>query len=145
MAFNRQCNLSGFTPNLRGGSNSIPQSNLTGQIGGKSIEIMTTKFDQACNVIHCLLKALDLSGFTPNLRGVKFYPPQSNSAGQIGGKSIEIMTTKFDQACNVIHCLLEALDLNGFTPNLRGGQILSPRSNLTGHNLNGFTPNSTRH
>ena len=51
-------------------------------------------------------------------------------------QSIEIMTTKFDQACNVIHCLLKALDLNGFTPNLRGGQILSPpQSNLTGHKL----------
>ena len=33
-AFNRQCNLNGFTPNS------------TGQIGCKSIEIMTTKFDQ---------------------------------------------------------------------------------------------------
>ena len=40
---------------------------MPGQIGSKSIEIMTTKFDQACNVIHCLLKALDLNGFTPNL------------------------------------------------------------------------------
>ena len=37
--------------------------------------------------LHCLLKPLDA---------------RSNSTGRIGGKSIEIMTTKFDQAYNVI-------------------------------------------
>ena len=46
-AFNRQCNLNGFTPK----STSIYLNgftpNSTGQIGCKSIEIMTTKFDQA--------------------------------------------------------------------------------------------------
>ena len=36
---------------------------------GVNPEIMTTKFDQTCNVIHCLLKALDLNGLTPNLTG----------------------------------------------------------------------------
>ena len=36
--------------------------------------------------------------------GVKFNPPWSNLTGQIGCKSIEIMTTKFDRAgiqCNL--------------------------------------------
>ena len=44
--------------------------------------------------------------------------------GQIGWKSTEIMTTKFDQAGIQCH-------LNEFPPN------------LTGIYLNGFTPNST--
>ena len=99
--------------------------NLTGQIGCKSIEVMTTKFDQAgiqrnlseftpnltsnlCPVefnrsnldvnplrLHCLLKTFD----------------QSNLTSQIGCKSIEVMTTKFDQAG--IQC-----NLSEFPPNL---------------------------
>ena len=35
----------------------------------------------------------------PQIQPVKF---DQNSTGPIGCKSIEIMTTKFDQACNVI-------------------------------------------
>ena len=53
---------------------------------------MTTKFDQACNVIHCLLKALDLNGFTPNLTSnlcsVEF--DRALNTGQIGWKFTEI-------------------------------------------------------
>ena len=49
-AFNRQCNLNGFTPNLT----QFDWALIT-RIGCKSIEIMTTKFDQAG--IQC--KALD--------------------------------------------------------------------------------------
>ena len=62
--------------------------------------------------------------------------------GRIGSKSIEIMTTKFDQACNVIHCLLKALDLNGFTPNLTSN--LCPVK-LGVNPLRLRPPNSTRH
>ena len=70
--------LSGFTPNLMGGSNSIPPVKFdpalnTGQIGWKFTEI----------TFVCLPGRIwyHLSGFTPNLmrEGVKFYPPQSNS------------------------------------------------------------------
>ena len=49
-----------------------------------------------------------------------------------------------------LHCLLKALDLNGFTPNLTsqirpGINYWSNWNSLRfgGHNLNGFTPNST--
>ena len=46
-AFNRQCNLNGFTPNLTQFDwaliTQFDQSNSTGRIGCKSIEIMTTK------------------------------------------------------------------------------------------------------
>ena len=42
---------------------------------------MTTKFDQACNVIHCLLKALDLNGFTPNLTS-NLYPVEFDQSNK---------------------------------------------------------------
>ena len=46
-AFNRLCNLNGFTPNLtqfdRALITQFDQLNSTGRIGCKSIEIMTTK------------------------------------------------------------------------------------------------------
>ena len=94
-----QCNLNEFTPK----STSIYLNgftpNSTGQIGCKSIEIMTTKFDQA---------AILCTGRHTNVISVNFYPIQpvinarSNSTGRIGSRSIEIMTTKFDQECNVI-------------------------------------------
>ena len=107
---------------FEGGSNSIPQSNSTGQIGGKSIEIMTTKFDQAYNVISI---GYHLSGFPPNLRGGSNSIPPS----WIWGKSIEIMTTKFDQAYNVISIGYHPSD---FHPIWGGVQIQSPQLNLTG-------------
>ena len=80
----------------------------TGQIGCKSIEIMTTKFDQA---------AILCTGRHTNVISVNFHPirpviyARSNSTGRIGCKSIEIMTTKFDQAG--IQC-----NLSEFPPNL---------------------------
>ena len=91
------------------------QSNLTSQIGWKSIEITL----YACLVelggnplrLHCLLKALD--------------------AGQIGWKSIEITL----YACLVelvelggnplrLHCLLKALDAGQIRPVELGGNPL---------------------
>ena len=57
-AFNRQCHLNVFTPNS------------TGRIGCKSIEIMTTKFDQAG--IHSTRQAY-------NVISVNFYPNQPAS------------------------------------------------------------------
>ena len=74
------------------------QLNSTGQIGCKSIEIMTTKFDQAYNVISMNFypnrpACISMNGFTPN------------STGRIGCKSIEITLpvkgirpVKFDQS-----------------------------------------------
>ena len=83
--------------------------------------------------LHCLLKALDLNGFTPNLTsrirpvklgvnplrlhcllkalGLNRFTP--NLTGPIGCKSIEIMSTKFDQAG--IQC-----NLSEFPPSLTG-------------------------
>ena len=62
-----------------GGQIQSPQSNSTGQIGGKSIEIMTTKFDQAYSVISI--------GYHPN----DFHPFE-------GGGSNSIPLVEFDQS-----------------------------------------------
>ena len=81
---------------------------MPGRIGCKSIEIMTTKFDQA---------GIQSTRQAYNVISMNFYPIQPvinarlNLTGRIGCKSIEIMTTKFDQAgilCN----------LSEFLPNL---------------------------
>ena len=55
---------------------------MPGQIGSKSIEIMTTKFDQACNVI-----SMNLHPNRPASISINLHP---NSTGRIGSKSIEI-------------------------------------------------------
>ena len=68
-AFNRQCNLNGFTPNLTQFDQALitqfNRSNLTSQIWCKSIEIMTTKFNQAG--IHSIRQAY-------NVISMNFYP-----------------------------------------------------------------------
>ena len=85
--------------------------NSTGWIGCKSIEIMTTKFDQAgiqYKGFRCQLISMNFYPIWPASISMNFHPiwpviyAQSNSTGRIGCKSIEIMTTKFDQAYNVI-------------------------------------------
>ena len=78
-----KCNLSEFPPNLT--SNLCPvefdRSNWVNNAWSNCVKLGVNPLR-----LHCLLKALDLNGFTPN------------STGRIGCKSIEIMTTKFDQA-----------------------------------------------
>ena len=106
-----------------GGQILYPWSNLTGhkllvKLGGNSLRL------------HCMpawSNWVSSQWIYTQFEGGSNSIPQSNSTGQIGGKSIEIMTTKFDQAYNVISI---GYHLSGFPPNLRGGQILSPQLNL---------------
>ena len=67
---------------------------MPGQIGCKSIEIMTTKFDQAA--ILC-----NLSEFLPNSTGIYLngFTPNSNLTGQAYNVTSMIYTQfKFDRA-----------------------------------------------
>ena len=98
-------NLNEFLPNLTSNlcpSNSTSRiSNLTGheilvKLGGNSLYASLVKL----GIIPMNSTGIYLNGFTPNL------------TGWIGCKSIEIMTTKFNQACNVISMNLH--------PNLTG-------------------------
>ena len=101
------------------------RSNLTGRIGCKSIEIMTTKFDQAgiqCKGFRCRLISVDSHPIWPVINA------QSNLTGRIGCKSIEIMTTKFDQAgiqCKGFRCWLISMNVYPIWP------VINAQSNLT--------------
>ena len=75
------------------------QAFITGHTGSKSIEIMTTNFDQAA--ILC-----NLSEFLPNSTGIYLngFTPNSNSTGQAYNVISMIYTQfKFDQSNSTGH------------------------------------------
>ena len=102
------------------------RSNSTGQIGCKSMEIMTTKFDQVailCKGRHTTVISVNLHPIWPVIYA------RLNSTGQIGCKSIEIMTTKFDQVailCRGRHTNVISVNLHPIWP------VFHARSNSTG-------------
>ena len=105
---------------------------MPGQIGSKSIEIKTTKFNQAailCTGRHVNVIPVNLHPFLPVCYA------WSNLTSRIGSKSIEIKTTKFKQAailCTGRHTNVIPVNLHPFLPVFHAWSNLTDRSNLTG-------------
>ena len=123
-------------------SNSTDRSNSTGWIGSKSIEIKTTKFNQAailCTGRHTNVIPVNSHPIWPEIYAQSNSTNRLNSTGPIGSKSIEIMTTKFDQACNVISMNLHpnrpasiSVNFHPIWPVIYARSNSTDRSNSTG-------------